>query len=147
MQNMWDPNGDMSPAEFFYALYDTMQDVLLVSGGKVNFDSKPITEDEEMTPTLQSTVVKDWLIAMGGQQLFEHVCRVYAKDLETNTLIDIQHRICQNLESINSELEVTAGAVSALKLFTTTKTQPFRKPRSARPTPAVSQKKPQPSKV
>ena len=141
MQNMWDPSGDMNPAEYFYALLDTMQDVLLVRQGKVQFNDEPVTEDEEMTPTLQSTVVKDWLVAMGGAQLFEHVCRVYSKDLETNTLADIQHRICQNLDSLQADLEVTAGAVSAMKVFTSNRGR--GKSRSARfqPTPATAPKR------
>ena len=71
-------------------------------------------ENEDMSPSLRSMVVKDWLVAMGGQQLFEHVCRVYSKDLEVSTLADIQHRIAQNLESLQSEIDSVAGAVRAL---------------------------------
>ena len=117
MQISWDPAGELSPSEFFYALLDTMQDVLLVKDGNVKFDNKPQTLNEDMTPTLRSVVVKDWLLAMGGQQLFEHVCRVYSKDLEIGTLADIQHRITQNLDSLNSELESVTGAVQVMRVF------------------------------
>lgn len=119
LQTSWDPAGEMSPSEYYYALLDTMQDVLLVKDGKVKFDDKTVTETEDMSPTLKSTIVKDWLVAMGGQALFEHTCRVYAKELETCTLADIQHRIAQNLDNLNTEIEATAGAVHAYKVFTT----------------------------
>ena len=90
LQQAWDPNGDMNASEFFYAMLDTMQDVLLLKDGKVKYEDKALNADEDMTPTLRSSVVKDWIIALGGQALFEHVCRTYTKDLETSTLSDIQ---------------------------------------------------------
>ena len=61
----------MTPAEFYYAMLDTMQDVLLVRGSNVKYEDKAVTVNEEMTATLKATVVKDWLIAIGGLQLFE----------------------------------------------------------------------------
>ena len=117
MQITWDPSGDISPSEFYYALLDTMQDVLLIKDGSVRYNQKPNTENEDMTPTLKSMVVKDWLVSMGGQQLFEHVCRVYAKDLEVSTLADIQHRIAQNLDSLTNDIESMSGTVKALRIF------------------------------
>ena len=39
-----------------------------------------------MTPCINSLVVMDWVDAIGGAPLVEHVHRVYAKDLETVTL-------------------------------------------------------------
>ena len=42
-------------------------------------------KDEDMTPTVKSFVVLDWLDAIMGPVLVEHVHGVYAKELETCT--------------------------------------------------------------
>ena len=131
LQLTWDPAGEISPSEFYYSLLDTMQDVLLVKNGQVKYENKDNAESEDMTPTLRSMVVKDWLV-MGGQQLFEHVCRVYSKDLEIATLADIQHRVAQNLDCLNSELESVSGAVKAMKIFSAGRNNSFKQRRPTR---------------
>ena len=74
LQNSWDPAGDTTAADFFYVLRDTMEDTLLTVRGNVKHKNQENTEDEVMTPALESVVVKDWIIAIGGQAFFEHVC-------------------------------------------------------------------------
>ena len=62
---------------------DCMEDTLLSRAGVVGHKKITQEKDEEITPVLGSVVIKDWLIALGGQRLFEHCCQVYAKDPET----------------------------------------------------------------
>ena len=58
-----------------------------------------------MTPTVKSLVVLDWLDAIGGPQLVEHIHRVYAKELETVTLTSLKTRIWKNIDSHLREIE------------------------------------------
>jgi hypothetical protein len=50
-------------------------------------------EDGDFHATLESDVVRDWLEALGKPDLQEHVSRVFAKDLETESLADISQSI------------------------------------------------------
>ena len=75
-----------------------MEDTLLTVNGKVKHEGLPTTENEVMTPALESVVVKYWIVAIDGQTLFEHSGRVYSKDLEQETLASVQDRISQNLD-------------------------------------------------
>ena len=126
LQNSWDPTGDMSATEFYYVLRDSMEDTLLIKDGKVKHENLPNTMNETMTPALESVVVKDWLVAIGGNGLFEHVCRVYSKDLETETLATIQDRISQNIDCLTTEVETVANYVQISKTFSMMG-RPFRR--------------------
>ena len=132
--NSWDPSGDLTPNEFYYILRDCMEDTLLIKNGKVKHNNVNQDEDEEMTPALESVIVKDWLIAIGGQNLFEHCCRVYAKDLETETIATVQERIAQNLETLMIDVEANENVVKISKSFSDMQT--FRpNQRNQRPRP------------
>ena len=117
LQNSWDPAGDTSAAEFYYILRDCMEDTLISKDGKVKHEGQSMTKDEEMTPALESVVVKDWLVAVGGQILFEHICRVFSKDMEYETLSSIQDRISQNLDTMMLEVETQTNYVNISKTF------------------------------
>ena len=130
LQNSWDPAGDTSPIEFFYILRDCMEDTLLVKDGKVKNEGRAQTTDEEMTPALESVIVKDWLNAVGGPALFEHICRVFSKDLEYETLSSIQDRISQNLDSLMLDVESQTNYVQVAKTFSDFNRQSSRGSRS-----------------
>ena len=91
--------------EFFYRLRDAMEDTLVLQSDNIKDEGKVITEDEDMTPTVKSLVVLDWLDAVGGPELVEHVHRVYAKELESTTLSSLQTRIWKNMDSLMREIE------------------------------------------
>ena len=82
-----------------------MEDTLLSSDTDIKEFGKEITEDEDMSPCLNSIVVMDWIDAIGGSSLVEHVHRVYGKDLESSTLGSLQSRISKNLDSLLHEIE------------------------------------------
>ena len=78
------------------------------NGGKIKFNGSCPAEDEELSPTLESDVVLDWLEAVGGKKLVEHVFRVFSKELESDTLADLRQSISDNLSSLLSESEQQA---------------------------------------
>ena len=80
---------EKSPTDFFFALRNAKEDCLLISGangGKITFHGDLPDEDEDLTPTLESDVVMDWLEALGGKKLVEHIFRAFTKKLESETL-------------------------------------------------------------
>ena len=104
----FDPNGDLTPTDFFFSLRNSKEDCLLLSaasGGNVKFQGTIPADDEDLTPTLESDVVLDWLDALGKTQLVEHVFRVFAKELETESLADLRQRISDNLSSLMTEAD------------------------------------------
>ena len=105
MKHSYDPNGDLTPTDFFFSLRNAKEDCLLLSaehGGKVKFhDSIPVV-DEDLTPTLESDCVLDWLDSLGGAKLVDQTFRVFAKELATESLADLRQRISDNLTSLLS---------------------------------------------
>ena len=91
--------------EFYYRLRDAMEDTLIRSDDKIIDDGGVVNIDEDMTPTVKSLVVLDWLDAIKGPALVEHVHRVYAKELETCTLASLQSRLWKNMDSLVRECE------------------------------------------
>ena len=105
VKQSWKPDGEETKQEFFYRLKDSMEDTLIVATDNIAEDGRRINEDEDMTPCLNSIVVMDWIDAIGGAPLVEHVHRVYAKDLETVTLGSLQSRVSKNLDSLIHEID------------------------------------------
>ena len=111
LRESFDRNGDLSPNDFFFALRNGKEDCLLLSrtnGGTVRFNGEIPATDEDLTPTLESDVVLDWLHALGGSKLVDHVFRMFSKELETESLSDIRQRISECLSSLLSESEIQA---------------------------------------
>ena len=94
-----------SKQEFYYRLRDAMEDTLILKKDKIYDDGELVDNDEDMTPAVKSIVVLDWLDAIGGPALIEHVHRVYAKELESATLSSLQSRIWKNIDSLMREIE------------------------------------------
>ena len=99
----WDK--EESPQEYFYRLRDAMEDTLIRREDNIREHGKLVIEQEEMTPTINSIVVLDWLEAIGGPQLIEHIHRIYATDLENVTLASLQNKIWKNLPALLHEIE------------------------------------------
>ena len=100
--------------EFFYRLRDAMEDTLIKRSDNITDDGLVVTVDEDMTPSIKSLVVLDWLDAIGGPALIDHVHRVYAKELETCTLASLQSRMWKNMDSLLRECE---GEEDSRKVF------------------------------
>ena len=111
LKENFDRNGDLTYNDFFFALRNAKEDCLLLSranGGKVKFNGTVPNTDEDLTPTLESDVVLDWLHALGGSKLADHVFRIFSKELETETLADIKQRVSECLPALLSESELNA---------------------------------------
>lgn len=109
---------DETKQEFFYRLRDAMEDTLILKADKITDDGQIVTEDEDMTPTVKSLVVLDWLDAIGGPALVEHVHRVYAKELESATLSSLQTRIWKNIDSLMREIDEVTDEGKAFRAVT-----------------------------
>ena len=108
VKNSWDPNSDLTENDFYFQLRNSKEDCLLLSEtnrGKIKFRGSLPTEDEDLTPTLESDVVLDWMDAIGGAKLVNQTFRVFSKELETESLADLRQRISDNLPSLISEAE------------------------------------------
>ena len=105
MKKSWNETGNETKQEFFYRLKDSMEDTLTTREDRISENGELIVTDEELTPCLNSIMVMDWIEAIGGSPLVEHVYRSYAKDLETNTLGSLQTRISKNLEALLVEMQ------------------------------------------
>ena len=105
VKRSFDPNGDLSHTDFFFTLRNAKEDCLLLSsdnGGKISFKGKIPKEDEDLTPTLESDIVLDWMEAVGGSKLVENVFKSFAKELETESLADLRQRISDNISSLTA---------------------------------------------
>ena len=113
MKKSYDPSGNISPTDFYFMLRNCKEDCLVKAGnngGKISFHGQLPDQDEEFSPTIESDVVADWLEALGGSKLVEQVLRIFAKDLETETLVDLRQRISDMLEFLQEETgQLAAG--------------------------------------
>ena len=82
----------------------------------MSFQGQIPEQDEELSPTLECDVVADWLEALGGPELLEHIFQTFAKDLERESLADLRQRISDSLESLQAEVNQQAlvGRVDVL---------------------------------
>ena len=80
-----------------------LYDNLLSAESHIKHDGEVVTIDEEMSPTTERLAVFFWLLQI-DERLPAYISRVYAHDLQTNSLKDIQPQICQNLDSLIMEL-------------------------------------------
>ena len=110
LQQSYDPNGDMTPNDFFFLLRDAAEDCLLVRNGSIKWKGKENTGNEPMSQFVESSVVKDWILAIGNIQLLNQVFRVYSKELESQTLADLRRRIADNISVLQAEAESSALA-------------------------------------
>ena len=87
----------------FQRIMAHLEDNLLTVDSGLLYDGAALTEDEEMSPTTERLAVYLWL-SLIDQRLPSYVARVYAHDLQTKSLKDIQPQICSALESLLMEL-------------------------------------------
>ena len=130
LKQNFEKNGDVSHNDFFFSLRNAKEDCLLLSrnnGGTVKFNGIVPVEDEDLTPTLESDIVIDWLHAIGGPKLVDHVFRTFSKELETECLADIRQRVAECLPSLLTESDLQAE----LKRASISANKPsFKKPSS-----------------
>ena len=117
--------GSQTYQDFYYELRAVKYETLMKAGQEGTFQGKKITADEVMTPSIQNSIVVDWLAGI-DEDLIEEVEQYYARDLENVSLVDMQETIAQGLPALLSKIktkkdigaykvklekQITAGAV------------------------------------
>ena len=64
-----------------------MEDCLVLRTSGIRLNGQLPPRDEKLTPTIENTIMMDWLEAIGGTNLVEQVYQKYAGDLKTHVLI------------------------------------------------------------
>ena len=93
VKNSFDPNGKESFNDHYYNLRELKISSLMKRNSGVKFNGKPLENDEVITPSMENQVVADWLESIGGIKLVKFIGQEYAKELETNSLFDLQEII------------------------------------------------------
>ena len=88
---------------FYQRIVAHLEDNLLTVASGLHHDGALPTTDETMSPTTERLAVYLWL-QLVDSRLSAYVARVYAHDLQTQTLKDIQSRLSQSMDSLLAEL-------------------------------------------
>ena len=76
-------------------------------------------DDEEFTPALEAVVTSNWIEAIGGKALLNHIFVVYSKDLMTEALAGSRLRIIDNLDNLRSSAaQAEAARVEVNRSYT-----------------------------
>ena len=89
---------------YFQRIMSHLYDNLLSAGSTLKFDGEEVKENEEMSPTVERLAVFLWLHFI-DERLPDYVSRVYAKDLQSYSIRDLQPQISMNMKSIIEELD------------------------------------------
>jgi len=87
----------------FQRIVAHLEDNLLTTESGLMHDGTLVTENEEMSPTTERLAVYLWLNLI-DERLASYVARVFAHDLQTKSLKDIQPQICSAMDSLLQEI-------------------------------------------
>ena len=88
----------------FQRIMAHLDDNLLTVASGLQHDGAVVAQDEIMSPTTERLAVFMWLQLI-DRRLPAYVSRVYAHDLSSKSLKDIQPQIAENMDSLLAELE------------------------------------------
>ena len=89
---------------FFQRIRCHLDDNLLTISSGIHHNGAAVAQDEAMSPTTERLAVYLWLMLI-DERLPAYVARVYAHDLQSKSLKDMQPIICQNMESLLVEVD------------------------------------------
>ena len=101
-----------------------VDDNLLTTGSGIEHDGAAITANEEMSPSCERLLVYLWLVLI-DDRLPAYVSRVYAHDLQSRSLKDVQPQICQAMDSLLAELNAQEE-IQVNRSFQRGRSAPFR---------------------
>ena len=90
---------------FYQRIIAHIEDNLLTVSSGLTFDGEEVSEDEEMSPTAERLGVYLWLTKI-DERLPSFVGRVYAHDLQSKSLKDIQPQLAASMDSLLADLAV-----------------------------------------
>ena len=125
---------------YYQGIVAHVEDNLLTVASGLQHDGEASTEDEVISPTTERLAVYLWLHSI-DQRLPGYAARVYAHDLQSKTLKDIQPQLSRSMDSILAEL----AAQTDIQIHFANNNN-FQKYRSKRTTPPKSSKSFQSSK-
>ena len=102
--NSFDPH-EISFTDYYYKLFNLKEDCMLRRDGRIKYEGEDVLVDEVMSSADKSQVVLDWLHAIGGSALVEHVFQVFSKDLEGETLHDLKQHLLDSIMRLKIEAE------------------------------------------
>ena len=88
---------------FFQRIVAHLEDNLLTVASGTIHDGAPVAVDEEMSPTTERLAVYLWL-SLIDERLPAYVARIYAHDLQTKSLKEIQPLLAESMDSLLAEL-------------------------------------------
>ena len=95
------------PDERYETLYQRivahLDDNLLTVESGIHHDGAALAADEEMSPSVERLAVYLWLTLI-DRRLPAYVSRVYAHDLQSKSCKDLQPQICENIDSLLTEM-------------------------------------------
>ena len=108
VKNSFDPSNTASFNDHYWKMRDIRISCLLSVDSGIKFDGKALEKDEELTPSVECQIVVDWLESIGGAKLVRFVGKEYAKELESNSLFDLQERLGQqdNMQALLDRLDI-----------------------------------------
>ena len=114
---------DEKPEDLFQRLTAFVEDNLLTTAGGIKHHGEDIAVDEELSPTLENTVVSIWLQLL-HPGLPELVKQRFGAELRNQTVASLRPEISQSLNSLLDELR-SIEDTRALRTYTSN----LRKPR------------------
>ena len=94
---------DERPEDLYQRLVAFVEDSLLTVGGGITHHGESITEDEELTPSLENFVVLHWL-QLVHEELPRLVKQRYGTELRSRSLASLKPEISQALGSLLDEI-------------------------------------------
>ena len=88
---------------FYQRILAHLDDNLLTVGSNLQHNGVPVAEDETMSPTTERLAVYLWL-SLIDERLPSYVARVYAHDLASKSLKDVQPQLSQSMDALLTEL-------------------------------------------
>ena len=88
---------------FYQRIVAHLEDNLLTVASGLHHDGALPTDDEVMSPTTERLAVYLWLNLI-DHRLPSYIARIYAHDLQSHTLKDIQPRLSQSMDSLLTEI-------------------------------------------
>ena len=97
------------PEDLYQRLMAFVEDSLLKGNGNLTHHNEPITEDEELSPTLENFIVLTWLRLI-NPALPKLVKQRYGTELRSRTLASIKPEISQAMTSLLDEITTSDDA-------------------------------------
>ena len=103
---------DERPEDLYQRILAFVEDNLLTCGGGITHHGSPITEDEELTPTIENMIVLHWLKLL-HPDLPQVVKQRYGTELRSRTLASLKPEISQALNSLLESVECSRAMRAA----------------------------------